>query len=60
MKTVNRFIFKYIIHILRYFEILSLSKIENDVCKGIFELVKSMLKKLKPSFVEKILPKNAL
>ena len=49
----NRFILKHIIHLLRYFEILSLSKIENDVCKGIFKLVKSMLKKLKPIFCQK-------
>ena len=53
MKTVNRFILKHIIHLLRYFEILSLSKIENDVCKGIFKLVKSMLKKLRPIFCQK-------
>ena len=46
-------VFKHIIHLLRYFEILSLSKIENDVCKGIFKLVKSMLKKLKPIFCRK-------
>ena len=53
MKTVNRFIFKHIIHLLRYFEILSLSKIENDVCKGIFKLVKSMLKIVRPIFCRK-------